>query len=444
MHDVEERLTQALSERFDPVKAPPLSVDVLRRADRRHVGSLAGAGVIAAVIAGVFMAALVSLAPLGGHKLERAAQGRIGTIDEHGRTLIAIGHASFGDWSVSMGQGEFCFTAEDSSCAPSQHLGSTDITTTSYNLTQSSGEPIMGQVGSETASVQIEAFDGRTFDATVVDPPADSPQASRVFVAVLDGYGDGGDFGVIAYDANGAQIGGTSAGGNPMATKYLGTSPAPSSDAQYRMTLQKALAAAQSFHDANGTYVGFTPEQAASIEPSLTWGTRQESAVGIVVIRLATQDSVLLTVAGSSWGQCIASSPAGVVEANIAAETVEGCSQLYGHDLLAQSHLRESLAAAESYYKDKGSFAGLDAGVLGSMGAVDYLGFTDRPTNDGMIVVRDVSDNTLLLVKSLDKGSYFCIGRVATGPDAGTYYGATNAQTVADCNQGKDSWNVAS
>jgi hypothetical protein len=441
MRDVEDRLNQALSDRFDPVEAPPLPAEVITRANRRHLVSLAGAIVITGVVAAGFVAALVSLAPLGRHEVSPVGQAiAVGTTDPHGRTVLAAGHASFGDWNVSMGQGEFCFSAEDSSCAPAQHLEAGGLTTTSFNLTQSSGEPIMGQVGSAATSVRIEAFDGKTFDATILDPPADTPQASRVFVAVLDGYGDGGDYAVTAYDAEGKQVGATSAGGNPMANKYLGMSPAPTSDSADRMMLHKALAAAQDFHAANGTYVGFTPEQAAAIEPSLSWSTRVESAAGIVVIRQVTQDSVLLTTSDYAWSGCVASSPAGTVEASIAAETVQGCSQTRGKDLLAQSHLRRALAAAETYFKDKGSFAGLDAGVLGSLNGVDDLGFTDSPTNDGMIVVRDVSDNTLLLVDSLQEGSYFCLGEVATGPNAGIRYGTTDAVTVAGCNDGPASW----
>lgn len=423
---------------------PTQGIDsLLLRREQRARNARLQAGIVGIALTAVLVASLVVVAHR--RSLQPASDGQgavsVGSIDEHGRTVIAAGHASFGDWNVSMDQGEFCFTAEDSSCSPAQEVGPAEITTTSSNLTQSSGEPIMGQVGSQTATVQVTAFDGKTFDATIADPPADLPQASRVFVAVLDGYGDGGDYSVVAYDADGNQIGDTSAGGNPMATKYLGTSPAPSSDPEYRMTLQTALAAAQSFHDANGTYVGFTPEQAAGIEPSLSWSTRLESAAGIIVIQQATQDSVLLTVADySSWGRCIASSPAGVVEAGITAETVEGCSDLHGRDLLAQSHLRKAMAAAQAYYRTHHSFGALDAGLMGSLNRVDYLGFTDRATNDGMIVVRDVSDNTLLLVESLDRGSYFCIGQIATGPDAGLHYGITDASTVAGCNDGPASW----
>ena len=104
-----------------------------------------------------------------------------------------------------------------------------------------------------------------------------------------------------------------------------------SSGALARSDLRNALVAAKTHYTDGASYVGFTPDVANGIEPSLTYNASSTAVDGEVSIRDVTATTVLLVTAtndGSVW--CIADDTStsttsyGTVDAQTAAECVGG------------------------------------------------------------------------------------------------------------------------
>lgn len=113
-------------------------------------------------------------------------------------------------------------------------------------------------------------------------------------------------------------------------------------------------------------------------------------------------------------------------------------------DRAAQSELRNTLTAAKVLYSDEAADYGFTAiqliDVNTSIDAVpglapgnDQIGFLAHP-NAEMI-----DNQAIQLVSQSNTGTWFCIWDVATGVDAGTYFGESTASaptTLAGCDTG--------
>lgn len=80
-------------------------------------------------------------------------------------------------------------------------------------------------------------------------------------------------------------------------------------DRAAQSALRNALAAAKTHWVDGSTYLGFDPDTAAAIEPSLIWSADSPAVVGVVTIDLTSDtDVVMSTVSQSGQAFCIADS----------------------------------------------------------------------------------------------------------------------------------------
>jgi hypothetical protein len=90
-----------------------------------------------------------------------------------------------------------------------------------------------------------------------------------------------------------------SAGGAPAATPATGPA-AQAQDDSAQSDLRNALIAARMYFVDGSTYVGFSPQEAAGVEPGLRWSTSATAMQGQVSIREATATSILLVTRSAS------------------------------------------------------------------------------------------------------------------------------------------------
>lgn len=112
-----------------------------------------------------------------------------------------------------------------------------------------------------------------------------------------------------------------------------------------------------------------------------------------------------------------------------------------GADRVAQSDLRNTLAAALTYFTDGDTFVGFDPEqALLIEPSLEYD--TSPLASVGIVSIRDVAVDHVLLVTRSESGHVFCVAddRTASG---GTTYGTIDAQTVDECDERPDAWDLS-
>lgn len=100
---------------------------------------------------------------------------------------------------------------------------------------------------------------------------------------------------------------------------------------------------------------------------------------------------------------------------------------------LAQSALRNAIVAAKVLYTDYDSYANVTAEDMAMV--EPSLSFdTSSTATSGTVSIRDVQDQSIVLVTRSSDGDAFCIADDVTG--SGTAFGQTDAQTAAECTGG--------
>jgi len=251
-------------------------------------------------------------------------------------------------------------------------------------------------------------------------------------------------------------------------------SPAPSSNAQpdpsplpsqsptlldrnVQSDLRNALVAAKTYYTDGATYLGFTPKIASSIEPSLSFNDALTADVGEVNIRAVSASTVLLVEKSKSGAvYCIADDASvGTTYGAENALTLADCSggpDAWGigapqsspeptTDAQMQSELRNGFVAALTFFTDSNTFVGFGPQeatfITGHHLGVVYNTSPSAVMNE--ISIRDVGQNTILLVGETSTGNIWCIAQDHAADT--TTYGIVDAQTIADCSD--RSWPAA-
>lgn len=277
---------------------------------------------------------------------------------------------------------------------------------------------LYGTVSPDAASIALELPDGSAIPGQLLPVPDDLWGPSQAFVLQAGSSADSGS--LVVRDATGAVVGRV-----PLSNG--GSTADPEG-----MLRTGILAADQWFAD-HGTYDGFTPQEASRIDPSLNWTARPTNRRGDTVdITFARGDGLLLNAYASSGRvACAAHASGGDTSIQpVSASTVADCEP----DAAAQTQLRYAIATAKTFYTDGDTYVGLTPETAAEI--EPSVAFNTTPdAKEGEVSIRDVSAQTVLLVTRASNGDVFCL---ADDAQAGTTYGTTDAQTMAECSL--DSW----
>lgn len=194
------------------------------------------------------------------------------------------------------------------------------------------GDFTVPDVPIEAGGGQAVVFGAVTFEADRVEVrPADGADPMPGSILQLpDSLGAPFDAFVAPNGAGGAVVA-IGPDGDLGSTLVGPASPEPTlEDRRAQADLRNAYVAAKTYFVDTGSYEGFTPKEAAAIEPSLAFNTAATAISGEVSIRDAGSESIaLVEVSGSGTALCIAEQPGGAttygaVDAQLATECVGG------------------------------------------------------------------------------------------------------------------------
>jgi len=195
---------------------------------------------------------------------------------------------------------------------------------TAYGGSGDLGSVVFGVVSERVARVEARIPGAGTFVGTIVPIPSSLGSAYRAFhIEVFERAGGS----LVALDADGNVI-----AEEPLAPAEPTSAPAPlvAPEDEAKSWLRNALAAALTYYTDGGTFVGFDPKQAVTIEPSLAYNTSRMPVEGEITIRDVTDTTILLVTQdanGSNW--CLADDTGkngGTTYGGADAQTVAECS----------------------------------------------------------------------------------------------------------------------
>ena len=184
------------------------------------------------------------------------------------------------------------------------------------------GDIVFGAVRSDAETIELRPADGSAPVAgSILELP---PSLGASFDALVVSGSAAGE--IVATGPDGL-VASQMIGGEPSEPP---TTEPSLEDRRVQSDLRNAYVAAKTHLAKTDTYEGFTPEVAASIEPSLTYNTDPAAITGEISIRdVASDHIVLVGLSASGTALCIAEQPDGsttygAVDAQTAADCVGG------------------------------------------------------------------------------------------------------------------------
>lgn len=253
----------------------------------------------------------------------------------------------------------------------------------------------------------------------------------------------------------GSAIGEIRSPSDPNPTKGCASSDEFVPPAITKVLLDRAQIAATRWQGDQGTFAGMTPAGLSEIDPSLTWcdglddpgnraptdcvpplggGGGNEPWPPQVVLTYVDDASAVFNVIGSEVDACFTIGEGPTKTYPFYATTPGGCSEAGIQDKVAQSTLRNALVAGKVSFTDCDCFTRVTPREMGAIEpAIEFNeGDLGRPLE---VSIRDISRYTMLLVTRSRSGHVYCIADVESGPDAGTHYGTSDAQTIDECHK---------
>lgn len=281
---------------------------------------------------------------------------------------------------------------------------------------------VFGAVTSDAERVELRPADGsEPVIGSILELPPSLQAPFDAFVMEIDASGE-----VVAVGSNG-DLGSVPVGGGGPGPP----GPGPTiEDRRVQSDLRNAYVAAKTHYTDENTYEGFTPDVAASFEPSITYNTASTAVAGEVSIRDAGADRIVLAeLSGSGTVLCIAEQPDGsttygAVDAQTAAECVGG-EAAWGQDAVPTA----SPAFPPTSVPANSVAVGQSAGVSWSLGVDgDRIVLTDA---DGAELAQattrpDGAASMSAHVFGVGSEAWTLVFGVATDPDA--IYGVTYGQ----------------
>ena len=162
------------------------------------------------------------------------------------------------------------------------------------------GSVAFGVVSQRVSRVEARVPGAGTFIGTIVTIPPSLESSYRAFLVWMPGTPSGS---LVALDAQGNVI-----AEEPLASAEPTSEPTPTFSADWaQSSLRISLTVAKVYYTDAASYAGFDPDEAASIEPTLTYNTSSTALEGEISIRAVTASTILLVTRSSDGGLwCIA------------------------------------------------------------------------------------------------------------------------------------------
>lgn len=114
--------------------------------------------------------------------------------------------------------------------------------------------------------------------------------------------------------------------GTEQAARNAGAGLERAEDLRADALLVGAAGVAQSYFAANGSFEGFTPQEAARLDPSFVWNADPAASPGVVSIRGVTATSLALVTVGAGRPLCLATEEGRIWKGTTDARSAGDCT----------------------------------------------------------------------------------------------------------------------